>query len=95
VVEVVGIAHPLRADVFPDVDADASASRNDRAHSSQHTSTVLLPIFTSMGLASSSQSQAAQVFAVMIRSRCWIVETPELATHTRKRAAVITGYRDL
>ena len=41
------------------------ASFSLRAQSSQHTSTVLPPIFTLMEFASSLQSQAAQVFSVM------------------------------
>jgi hypothetical protein len=41
------------------------ASLSLRAQSSQHTSTVLPPIFTLMEFASSLQSQAAQVFSVM------------------------------
>jgi hypothetical protein len=49
-------------------DVEASASLSDRAHASQHTSTVFPPTLTVIGLASSSQSQAAQVFAVMIPS---------------------------
>jgi hypothetical protein len=46
----------------------ASASFNAVAHWSQQTSTVCPPIVTLMALESSSQSQAAQVFAVMVRS---------------------------
>jgi hypothetical protein len=57
------IAQLRLPDFLPDV--EASASFSDCAHSSQHTSTVFPPIFTFMELASSSQSQAAQVFAVM------------------------------
>jgi len=60
------IVQPCLAGALPDV--EASASFSDRAHSSQHTSTVFPPIFTLMALASSSQSQAAQVLAVMVLS---------------------------
>jgi hypothetical protein len=44
---------------------EESASFNLRAHSSQHTSTVLPPIVTLMALASSLQSHAAHVFSTM------------------------------
>ena len=57
------IAQPRRAGFAADVDASASLSAC--AHSSQHTSTVFPPIVTLMALASSSQSQAAQVLADM------------------------------
>src|SRR5262245_9841813 len=45
--------------------AEAWASFSLRAHSSQHTSTVLPPILTLMELAPRSQSQAAQVFSAI------------------------------
>src|SRR5882757_8545443 len=48
--------------------AEACASRSFCAHSSQHTSTVLPPIVTLTEFASSSQSQAAQVFSTMTSS---------------------------
>jgi hypothetical protein len=41
------------------------ASRSFCAHSSQQTSTTRVPILTLMAVASSLQSQAAQVFSVM------------------------------
>eukprot|EP01132_Coremiostelium_polycephalum_P008825 gene8824-10840_t len=44
----------------------AAASRSLPAHSSQQTSTVWSPIFTSMTVASSASSQTAQVFWLMI-----------------------------
>jgi hypothetical protein len=44
------------------------ASRSLCAHSSQQTSTTRVPILTVMALSSSSQSQAAQVFSVIISS---------------------------
>src|SRR5262249_56179224 len=69
------IAHSCRPGDLPD--AEASASLSDRAHSSQHTSTVFPPTFTLMTLASSSQSQAAQVFAVMAPSP----SGPDIPTH--------------
>src|SRR6266481_9635823 len=43
--------------------AETCASFSFCEHSSQHTSTVLPPILTLMGFASSLQSQAAQVFS--------------------------------
>jgi hypothetical protein len=46
--------------------ADACASFNLSAQSSQHTSTTLPPIVTSIALASSSLSQAAHVFAFVM-----------------------------
>src|SRR6266508_3611500 len=48
------------------VEIDASASLRARAQASQHTSTVLPPSLTFIAVASSLQSQAAQVFAVMV-----------------------------
>src|SRR4029453_16412354 len=45
---------------------DASASLRARAQASQHTSTVLPPSLTLMAVASSLQSQAAQVLAVIV-----------------------------
>src|SRR5215510_6114102 len=45
--------------------AEACASFSLRAHSSQHTSTVLPPILTLMEFPSRSQSQAAQVFSTI------------------------------
>jgi hypothetical protein len=90
------MAQPLRLDVFSGADAaDAWASRRVCAHSSQHTSTVLPPTFTAIALASSSQSQAAQVFAVMIRSLFRSFEGQTSGTRTRKRAGKIACYRDL
>ena len=50
---------------FPDPDADACASFNFRAQSSQHTSTVLPPILTLIVFESSSQSHAAHVVSTM------------------------------
>jgi len=50
---------------FLDADAETCASFNFRAQSSQHTSTVLPPIFTLMEFVSSLQSQAAQVVSTM------------------------------
>src|SRR5208282_4014509 len=47
------------------VAAERCASFSFCAHSSQHTSTVLPPILTLTGFASSLQSQAAQVFSAM------------------------------
>jgi hypothetical protein len=47
---------------------DTCASFKSRAQSSQHTSTVLPPIFTSMDCASSLQSQAAHVRSAMTLS---------------------------
>src|SRR5215212_2761930 len=52
------------------VEIDASASLRARAQASQHTSTVLPPSLTFMAVASSLQSQAAQVLAVMVPSPC-------------------------
>src|ERR1700687_6135128 len=46
------------------VAAEACASFSFRAQSSQQTSTVLPPIVTLIALASSSQSQAAQVLSI-------------------------------
>jgi hypothetical protein len=51
--------------LFLDVNAAPCASRSFFAQSSEHTSTVFLPILTLIRLASSSQSQAAQVLAAM------------------------------
>src|SRR5258708_1848809 len=53
------------AQLLPGAEAEAYASFSLCAHASQHTSTVLPPTVTLMGFASSSQSQAAQVFSVM------------------------------
>jgi hypothetical protein len=50
---------------LPAAFAEMNASFNFCAHSSQQTSTTLPPILTETGLASSSQSQAAQVFLTM------------------------------
>src|SRR5690242_15701016 len=47
------------------VEIDASASLSARPQASQHTSTVLPPSLTFIAMASSSQSQAAQVLAVI------------------------------
>src|SRR5437660_11572112 len=54
------MTHPL-----PGAAADACASCSFRAHSSQHTSTILPLSLTLMEFSSSSQSQAAQVFCSM------------------------------
>jgi hypothetical protein len=53
--------------IYPFLGAAAQrcASFNFRAQSSQHTSTVLPPIFTLMEFTSSLQSQAAQVVSTM------------------------------
>src|SRR5271167_3821734 len=48
--------------------AETCASLSFCAHSSQQTSTVLPPILTSIGFASSLQSQAAQVFSSIVFS---------------------------
>src|SRR5215217_7933870 len=48
------------------LEIDASASMRARAQVSQHTSTVLPPSLTFMAVASSLQSQAAQVLAVIV-----------------------------
>jgi hypothetical protein len=55
--------------------AEACASWSFRAQSSQQTSTVLPPIVTAIGWASSAQSHAAQVFSAMIFS----LERPKMA----------------
>src|SRR5216683_1428599 len=55
------MAHP-----FLGATAEACASFSFAAHSSQHTSTVLPPIVTSIEFASSLQSQAAQVLPAMM-----------------------------
>src|SRR5436853_1933763 len=73
---------------------EPSASLSDCAHSSQHTSTVLAPSFTLMGLASSSQSQAAQVFTVMIG----LLKSPTTGRRPKKHfriAAAVKIFSDL
>src|SRR5215470_7798201 len=71
---------------FLGADAEACASFSFTAHSSQHTSTVLPPILTLKGFASSLQSQAAQVVSTMSRS------SPEIrvrvVSHAGKEGAV-------
>jgi hypothetical protein len=78
-------AQPLLADV-----AEEFASFSFCAHSSQHTSTVLPPILTSMEVPSSVQSQATQVFAAIT-----FLSLPEIRVGTVGHAGGKGRYRNL
>jgi hypothetical protein len=59
----VAITFQSAANPPPDAASEAGVSFNFSAHSLQHTSTVLPPIWTLKEVGSSSQSQAAHVFS--------------------------------
>jgi hypothetical protein len=78
-------AQPLLADVVEEF-----ASFSFCAHSSQHTSTVLPPILTSIDAPSSVQSQAAQVFSAIT-----LLSLPEVRVRAVDRVGGKGRYRNL